>query len=921
MSSAMTRRNTELVLLIAAAPVAFLLFGLAILSDGTSLDPAALVVPAGLLASFIAAHLAIRRLAPAADPALLPIVYMLSNIGITFVMRLAPAAANRQVMWLFLSIAAMVVVLALVPSLSKLTQYKYTLMICGLILLLLPAFVGTEIYGSRIWLTFMGYSFQPGEVAKVLIVLFLAAYLADNREMLSVASRRLLGIRFPDPRALAPLLVMWALSLVVMVFERDLGSALLVLGIFLVMVYICTGRLVYVIGGTVLALAGFAAAWYFFGHVQVRVNIWLDPFADRNGSGFQIVQALYSLADGGLFGTGIGRGMPEFIPVVASDFIFVAIAEELGLLGASAVLILYLLFAVRGLTVAARARSDIDAFCAAGLTVAIALQAFVIVGGTTRLIPLTGVTLPFVSQGGTSLLTSFVIVALLLRAGDNGTGLETEMVGIPSLEGGVLGRLTLGKRLTFFMGTLACLFALLVVNLSWYMVVQADTLQSDPANSHSILRNANAPFGSIVSADGVVLAQSYQDESGNWQRDYPQGPLAAHIVGYRSRSYGMAGIEARFNETLAGRQGFTSLNDALMAYAGREQLGNDIHLTLDSRINRSVDEILAGQTGAAVVLDAQSGELLALTSLPGYDPNQIDSLLANIGDDGTGLGGGSSQLYNRASQALYAPGSSFKTVTLFAALSEGVATLSDVYDAPPRLEIGGADVTNYNLNDYGQVDLQRGFELSSNTVFGQLAVQIGPNRLVGAAERLGFNKPLDSDFDVAASLMSKPSEMSEWETAWAGIGQPVGQHASPAGPQVTVVQMAMVAACVANDGELMRPYVVSYVTTAEGFMVSQSSPQSLGQVMSADVAGQMQTAMRGVVLQGTGTAAYIDGYLVAGKTGTAQTGNEQADSWFIGWVEIDGHSYVVAVVLEQRETGAAVPYARRIFEALIRVYG
>ncbi|MDR2956859.1 MAG: FtsW/RodA/SpoVE family cell cycle protein [Coriobacteriales bacterium] len=917
----MSRRTIELLLLMAATPVLVLLFVLAILSDGKPLSFDSILIPMGLFIAFLAAHLAVRRLTPAADPALLPIVFMLSGIGIAFVLRLAPELAGRQVMWLFFSVAMMIVVLFFVPTITKLTDYKFTIMTAGLVLLLLPVFVGTEIYGSKIWLTFLGYSFQPGEVAKVLVVLFLAGYLADNREMLSAANRRLAGINFPDPRALAPLMIMWVISLVIVVFERDLGSALLFFGIFLVMVFITTGRLAYVLGGVLLAVAGALAAWMLFDHVALRVSIWLDPFADRNGSGYQIVQALYSLADGGLFGSGIGRGMPEFIPVVASDFIFVAIAEEMGLLGASAMIILYLLFAMRGLTIAARARSDVDAFTAVGLTVAITLQAFVIIGGTTRLIPMTGVTLPFVSQGGSSLLASFMIVALLLRAGDSGTGLQTEIVGVPGFEGGILGRLTLGKRLTGFMTVLAGLFALLIVNLGWYMVIQAEALQSDPANGHTITRNLNVPRGDIISADGVICASSYLDENEIWQREYPMGNLAAHIIGYRSATYGAAGIEARFSETLTGRKGFSTWSDALAAIAGQQHPGNDVHLTMDTRVQADTESIMSGQTGAAVVVNARTGEVISLVSLPGYNPAEIDVILGGQGDDGSGLGGGSSQLYNRATQALYAPGSSFKTVTLIAALDNNVATIQSEYDAPPRIEIGGADVTNFNLNDYGRVNLKRGFELSSNTVFGQLADQLGASRLVQAAERLGFNRAWNTDFAINPSLMPDPSEMTAWETAWAGIGQPVGEHKSPAGPQVTVIQMAMVASAIANDGEMMSPYLVGYITNPQGILVNSYVPRSEGRVMSRETAGQMQVAMRGVVEQGTATAANLSSHVVCGKTGTAQTANQADDSWFIGWVEIGSERYVVAIILEQRPTGAAVPYARQVFESVVRNLG
>jgi peptidoglycan glycosyltransferase len=917
----MSRRTTELFLLLAASPVIILLFCLAIMNDGKPLSIETLAVPLGLFAAFLISHLAIRWLAPNADPALLPIVFMLSGIGIAFVMRLAPSLASRQVLWLFVAIAAMLITLVLVRSIRKLGSYKYTLMLLGIVLLLLPIFIGTEKYGSKIWLTLGSFSFQPGELAKVLIVLFLAGYLADNREMLSVGGRRVGSFTIPDLRTLAPLLVMWAISLVIVVFQRDLGSALLFFGLFLVMVYVATGRWLYVFAGVGLAAVGGLAAFLMFDHVQTRIEIWLDPFADRYGSGLQLIQGLYSLADGGLFGTGIGRGMPELIPVVASDFIFDAIGEEMGLLGASGVLLLYVLFAVRGFTVAARANSDVAAFAAVGLTTAIVLQAFVIVGGVTRLTPLTGVTLPFMSQGGSSLLASFIIVGLLLRAGDNATGIETELAGVTGFDGGILGRVTLGRRVTLLVTGFACLFALLIGNLTWHMAINAQAVQKDPLNNHTLERSINVQRGAILSSDGVMLARSEQDASGRWQRVYPEGSLAVHLLGYISPVYGTAGAEGSFAETLAGRSNFGSWENALDAFASRDVPGNDVYLTIESRIQKAAERALEGQTGGVVVLDATSGAVLAQASAPTYDNNGVEDLLAATGDDGTGLGGGSGLLFNRATQGLYAPGSTFKAVTLSGALTQGAVTLDTVYSSPGSIDIGNAPVTNFGGYAHGDITLLKGFELSSNTVFAQVADQMGPEALCATAKRFGFNEQLDTDFAVETSLMPVPAEMTEWETAWAGVGQPVGEHKSPAGPQATVLQMALVGAGIANNGVVMKPHLLQRVLSAQGVEVQTAAAEPLGEAVSAPVASKVQQAMEDVVRSGTGTEAQISGYTVRGKTGTAQTDNEQDNSWFVGYVEASGRKIVVAIVIEQAPGGAATPKARDILQAAIDTYG
>ena len=607
----MSRRTTELLLLIAAAFPVTLLYALYVVNAGAVLSFQTLAVPLGLFAAFAAAHIGVRLFAPGADPALLPIVFALSGIGITFVTRLEPSASMGQIVYLFLGVALMVGTLAVVKNLEVVKRYKYVLGAAGIALLVLPMLIGTEIYGSKLWIKIGSFQFQPGEFAKVFIVLFLAGYLAENRELLSISNRTVLGVKLPRLRLLYPLFIVWGVCLLVVAFERDLGSALLFYTIFLIMLYVATGRVSYVLIGLVLLAVGAFGMYQIMGHVQVRVAIWLDPFKDAQNLGFQIVQALYSLADGGLLGVGIGKGLGgDTIPVVASDMIFAAIGEEMGLLGGAAVLLLFMLFAVRGLTTAARAKSDLAAFSAAGLTAAISFQAFTIVGGVTKLIPLTGVTLPFMSQGGSSLLASFVIVALLLRAGDEATGRSTEIANTsteltpvgyrpggsrgshmrrPALdtpESGLLGRVALANRLTRTVFLFTALFAVLIGNLTYIQVFKAAEYQDMPSNNHTITKARYIKRGSIITADGLTLAESIQQEDGTYVRSYPNGNLAAHAVGYYSQQYGSSGVESSQDKTLTGSKDYSSWQNALNSLAGITEPGNSVQLTIDSRIQQ-----------------------------------------------------------------------------------------------------------------------------------------------------------------------------------------------------------------------------------------------------------------------------------------------------------------------------------------------
>ena len=710
---------------------------------------------------------------------------------------------------------------------------------------------------------------------------------------------------------------MWVISLLIVIFEKDLGSALVVFFVFITMLYVATGKKTYLIIGFVLIAIGGVAAFLLFDHVQIRVDTWLDPFKDATGDGYQLVQAIFSIADGGLFGVGIGNGMSDQIPIVESDFIFAAIAEETGLLGAAGLLLLYLCFAIRGLVTAARAKSDVSSFIAVGLTASIILQAFIIVGGVTRLIPLTGLTLPFVSQGGSSLLASFIAIGFLLRCGDQSTGLGTEMIsgtGTLSSES-VLGRVSLGKRLTKTMIAFSVLFALLVANLTLIMVVQANDYKNMPSNNHTLAREARTERGTISTYDNVVLAQSVLQDDGTYKRVYPSGTLAAHVVGYASEAYGTAGIEASYNDTLKGQRNYASWVDVVNAATDAGTPGNDVKLTINSTIQQAAEQALDGFNGACVVIDPETGAVLALASSPSYNASDIESILSSGSD--------SSALYNRATQALYSPGSTFKMVSLTTALENNVATESSVFSSPGEMTIGNGKVNNFGNYSYGEITLARATELSSNTVYGQLGTQIGSDRLVEGSEKFGFNQDVSFDIPLVKSLMPDPNEMTEWETAWATAGEPVGQHVSPAGPQATVLQMALVGCVIANDGVMEQPYLVDSIYNADGECSFTARPSSLMTATSSSIAKRVRTVLEGVVNSGTGTAAAVQGVQIAGKTGSSETGKEYDDSWFVGMGPSENCKVVVAIALEQGASldGGAASRAQNVLETALKTQG
>jgi cell division protein FtsW (lipid II flippase) len=417
-------RNRELVFLIPALVLTTVGFALVYTEKSSALSWSSLTYGALFLALFVIAHLGRRILAAKADPYLLPVTALLSTLGIVLIYRINVDLALKQAMWLAAGLVAFLLVLALVRDLKLLYRFRLWVGILGLLLLLFTAAFGQEINGARLWVDIGPISFQPAEFGKILLIIFFAAYLVDIREALTVSTHRVLGVPLPPFRYLAPLLTIWAVSMALMVFMKDLGTSLLFFGALLALLYAATGRVFYVLIGLVMFFVGATVLYFIFPHVQTRVDVWLDPWQDPRGKGYQIVQSLFALAGGGLFGSGLGQGYliapsgHTIIPHLETDFIFSAIGEELGLVGAAGIILLYLVFTYRGFRVAMKAQDDFSRLLAVGLTSIFALQAFLIIGGVIKLIPLTGITLPFVSYGGSSIVANFILLALLLRLSD-----------------------------------------------------------------------------------------------------------------------------------------------------------------------------------------------------------------------------------------------------------------------------------------------------------------------------------------------------------------------------------------------------------------------------------------------------------------------------------------------------------------------
>ena len=430
-----TRRGVELLLLV----FAWLIGVLGVLQVGWATGEGATtrlwitVAVVGALA--LAMHITVRLTAPYADPIMLPVTTLLTILGLMMIYRIDVSAAQRairndaplptpdvyaQLTWFAIAVVLFIAVLVIVRDHRRLQRYTYTFGLIGIVLLVLPLapVIGTTVNGATLWVRMFGLSFQPGEIAKILLTIFFAGYLVVKRDSLALVRTKFLGLGFPRPKDLGPLLIAWLVSLAVLVFESDLGTSMLFFGLFVSMLYIATQRRSWLVLGAGLFVIGAGLSYMFFGHVRLRVQIWLDPWAYAQDSGYQIVQSLFGFANGGLLGAGLGQGFPNLVPFANTDFIVAALGEEIGLTGLIAMLLMYGILIERGLRTAISVRDSFGKLLAAGLSITLALQVFVIIGGVTKLIPLTGLTTPFLSYGGSSLIANFIIIGLLLRISD-----------------------------------------------------------------------------------------------------------------------------------------------------------------------------------------------------------------------------------------------------------------------------------------------------------------------------------------------------------------------------------------------------------------------------------------------------------------------------------------------------------------------
>jgi cell division protein FtsW (lipid II flippase) len=616
------------------------------------------------------AHKSLIDRLPDADPFLFPATALLSGWGLLTVWRLDDDFGARQALWLGVSVVVLFLGLGLPATLEFIRKYKYLLLTGGLLLTALTLIFGTNPagYGPRLWLGCCGVYFQPSEPLKLLLVSYLAAYLSDR-----------LPIQLNAFPLIYPTFLLSGIAILLLLVQRDLGTASIFIALYTIIIYLATGRRrTILISAGILLFMGIAG-YYLVDIIHIRIDSWANPWSDPGGGSYQIIQSLLAIANGGLEGRGPGLGSPALVPVAISDFIFAAVAEETGLVGTVGMMTIFGLILIRGLRVALRAPNLFRRLLAAGVTAYLGVQALLIIGGNLRLLPLTGVTLPFVSYGGSSLLTSFIALLILLLISNH---LDEEPAPLPRP----------GPYFAFGVFLAAGLFTAALTN-GWWAVVRGPDLLTRPDNPRRVIEDRYVPRGMLLDRANQPI-NTTEGTRGTYQRVY-QYPDLAPITGYNHPIYGQSGIEASADEYLRGLRGNPSVtiwwNHLLY---GMSPKGLDVRLSLDLSLQAHADELMADQRGAVILLNAQSGEILVMSSHPTFDPSRLNEIGGELNKDPD------KPLINRPAQGLYPMGTTLQPFEqiLFGDKALTQDELQQVYDKfgltrPPLLRILVAEPT------------------------------------------------------------------------------------------------------------------------------------------------------------------------------------------------------------------------------------
>jgi cell division protein FtsW (lipid II flippase) len=824
-------------------------------------------------------HKQLSRLLPERDPFLFPVAALLSGWGLLTIWRLSATLGLRQSVWLLL--IGMIFILALRYDgshgesriLSYLRRFKYIWLTLGLMLTAVTLILGTNPMGAgpRLWLGCCGVYFQPSEPLKLLLIIYLAAYLAD-RQTQAQPRTKLLPL-------LAPTLIMTSLALLLLIFQRDLGTAVIFMALYAVIIYIGTGRKTVLFASSVVLMLAGIVGFYLSNVVNQRLEAWINPWIDPSGRSYQVVQSLLAVANGGLFGRGIGMGSPNLVPIAQSDFIFSAISEETGLLGALGMLGLLALLVNRGMRIAMKSGNTFQRLLVSGLIVHLVGQSMLIIAGNLRLLPLTGVTLPFVSNGGSSLLVSyFELLCLLLVSSRQ---VETVSVELEKLKAQTNLNLLLSRGLMLGLAGIA-------LTVGWWSLVRGPDLLTRTDNPRRAIADRDVKRGSILDRHEHPLAQS-TGQPGDYVREYPY-PKLGPLVGYTDPVYGQAGLEASLDPYLRGLQGYPTLTNwwEHLLY-GQPPPGLNVRLSLDLDLQTKADQLLEGHKGALVFLNADTGEILAMSSSPTFDANSLSTDWERLVNDPN------SPLYDRAGMGLYPSGNALGAFLL--ATSQKPATEQFI----------GSNLQDCALTPEGTSWAELIAAGCSKPV-RQLVNSNNTQELLDLLDALGLFKA--PTFPVETLCSARPVTISDTASYITGIKP---DPASGALLQISPLQMALAAASLSNGGLRPAPQMTMAVETPQSGWVMlhvMDQPQQVLQTQEANATAQALTVRDSPIWQLVTVVRQTTGVSVAYNAGY---------SWYLGGTlpEWQGASLAVAVLLEENNPQGVEKIGQMLLQSII----
>ncbi len=807
---------------------------------------------------FFLIHKQSQKILPYRDPFLIPLISFLTGWGILAIFRLEINYGIRQSLWLLAGFLLILVMMRYQKILEVLRRYKYLWLMSGMLLTALTLIFGTYPGGDgpRLWLYVAGFYIQPSEPLKLLLIIFLAAYLADN-----------LPIKHNFLQLIVPTLILFGLALTILLIQQDMGTSTLFIIIYTALIYLATGKKRLVLVSALAILTAGIFGYRLFDVIRLRVDAWINPWLDPSGRSFQIVQSLIAVAAGGVFGRGPGLGSPRLIPVAHSDFIFSAISEEVGLTGSIGLLLLMALLLFCGMRIAFSASNQFHRYLAAGLSTYILAQGILIIAGNLRLLPLTGVTLPFISYGGSSLLTNMIAFALLLIiSGDP----VDKSAPLPNPQ-------------PYLFVTAIALVGLTVIALSlgWWTMVRGAALQLRTDNLRRAINERYSQRGSILDQQSQPIVSS-EGFPGEIIRKYYYPPLSA-TTGYNSATYGQSGIEQSMDGYLRGEKGKPAFEVwwSHLLY-GQSPEGLDVRLSIDLPMQQATDTLISGKKGSAVLINALSGEILVLASHPNIDPNQVENMWAGWMMDVD------APLINRATQVNYALGTAIIPFLLTSASQQDFTTPTPAWtglyyeDQSWFCAVNPQDSQNWNSL------LKSGCP--------QALIQ-----LTGSISNTGFKQILDDFGFTSAPQISLPLAQpyalisSEESTKIIFGNNPV---------MVSPLQVALAAAALSNGGRMVQPQLAIAVDSSVGWIIlpSQESRQIQYQNFN-EIAGRLSSNEEPIW-----------------EVNGVSYSNQGRVSWFIGGTTSnwEGTPYALVVVLEGNYSKEAMDIGHSIFESIFQ---